>query len=411
MAKDEAKKTEPKAEDRTTEPRARSVDPNDQLPRALGRYLLLRRIARGGMGEVFLASTTGIEGAERPVVVEDHPPRARQAIRASSRASSTRRASQAQLQHSGVAQVLEAALDDRSGEPYAVVEHVEGRSLGDVRARAVQIGAAIGWAERRRDRRRCIAEALAHVHERLDRSGKALAIVHRDLSPQNVMVELRRRRKIIDFGTARGQNRRCHTVGGVVFAKPGYVAPEVANGDSGDARVDVYALGVMLWELCAGRRFLQGDADVHMAAVARNAKIAPADLGRRRRARGARRDHRQAHRLRPRRPVPERPRTAPPRISPSACSRAAARDRRALRPRAHRRSSWPRSSPASPVRTRREFALAVAAAPAPRPSPSARRRRPKATRLAARPRASAPDAAPIAPAKVGELLARDALAS
>ncbi len=81
--------------------------------------------------------------------------------------------------------------------------------------------------------------------------------------------------KIIDFGTARGLNRRCHTVAGVVFAKPGYVAPEVANGDSGDARVDLYALGVMLWELCAGRRFLQGDANVHMAAVARNARDLP----------------------------------------------------------------------------------------------------------------------------------------
>ncbi len=81
--------------------------------------------------------------------------------------------------------------------------------------------------------------------------------------------------KIIDFGTARGQNRRCHTVAGVVFAKPGYVAPEVANGDPGDARVDLYALGIMLWELCAGRRFLQGDAQAHMAAVARNQNDPP----------------------------------------------------------------------------------------------------------------------------------------
>src|SRR4030095_5853930 len=92
---------------------------------------------------------------------------------------------------------------------------------------------------------------------------------------ESVMLSCAGGAKIIDFGTARGQNRRCHTVAGVVFAKPGYVAPEVANGDSGDARVDVYALGVMLWELCAGRRFLQGDAGTHMAAVARNAKDLP----------------------------------------------------------------------------------------------------------------------------------------
>ena len=261
MAKEEAKKTEQKP------------DPNDQLPRALGRYLLLRRIARGGMGEVFLASTTGVEGAERPVVVKvirrDHVTDPSFLARFLDEARV-----QAQLQHSGVAQVLEAALDPVSGEPYAVVEHVEGKSLGDVRGRAVQIGKQIGWADAVA-MATLVAEALAHVHERQDAAGKPLAIVHRDLSPQNVMVSYAGDAKIIDFGTARGQNRRCHTVSGVVFAKPGYVAPEVANGDSGDAKVDVYALGIMLWELCAGRRFLQGDANVHMAQVARNAKTPP----------------------------------------------------------------------------------------------------------------------------------------
>src|SRR6185436_3486601 len=92
---------------------------------------------------------------------------------------------------------------------------------------------------------------------------------------QNVMLSFSGDAKVIDFGTARGQNRRCHTVAGVVFAKPGYVAPEVANGDSGDARVDVYALGIMLWELCVGRRFLQGDAQAHMASVARDQNNPP----------------------------------------------------------------------------------------------------------------------------------------
>ncbi|MFO0758463.1 MAG: serine/threonine-protein kinase [Byssovorax sp.] len=245
----------------------------DDCPRPLGRYLLLKRIARGGMGEVFLASTTGLEGAERPVVVKiirrEHAKDPSFIARFLDEARV-----QAQLQHSGVAQVIDAALDDQSGEPYAVVEFVEGRSLGDLRSRAVQMGRTIRWADAAA--LSClIAEALGYVHERKDASGRDLAIVHRDLSPQNVMVSYTGDAKIIDFGTARGQNRRCHTVAGVVFAKPGYVAPEVANGDSGDARVDLYALGIMLWELCAGRRFLQGDAGVHMAAVARNEKNPP----------------------------------------------------------------------------------------------------------------------------------------
>ncbi|WP_437986396.1 protein kinase domain-containing protein [Sorangium sp. So ce117] len=245
----------------------------DDVPRPLGRYVLLRRIARGGMGEVFLASTTGLEGAERPVVVKiirrEHASDPSYIARFLDEARV-----QAQLQHSGVAQVIEADVDPATGEPYAVVEHVEGRSLGEVRARAVQLGHRFDWAEAVAIAT-MIAEALAHVHERRDPSGAALAIVHRDLSPQNVMLGFAGDVKIIDFGTARGQNRRCHTVAGVVFAKPGYVAPEVANGDPGDARVDLYALGIMLWELCAGRRFLQGDAQTHMASVARNQNDPP----------------------------------------------------------------------------------------------------------------------------------------
>src|SRR5262249_40560039 len=242
--------------------------PPDDVPRPHGRHLLLRRIARGGMGEVFLASTTGVEGAERPVVVKiirrehvNDPSFIARFL------DETR--VQAQLQHSGVAQVLEAARDAIPGEPYAVIEHVEGRSLGDVRGRAVQLGERTSWIEAVAIAT-LIAEALAHVHEREDAAGKPLAIVHRDLSPQNVMLSYAGDAKIIDFGTARGQNRRCHTVAGVVFAKPGYVAPEVANGDPGDFRVDLYALGIMLWELCVGRRFLQGDAAEHLAAVSRN---------------------------------------------------------------------------------------------------------------------------------------------
>src|SRR4051812_30027355 len=245
----------------------------EDVPRALGRYVLLKRIARGGMGEVFLASTMGLEGAERPVVVKvirrEHAKDPSFIARFLDEARV-----QAQLQHSGVAGVLDAAIDDRTGEPYAVVEHVEGRSLGEVRGRAVQLGRAIAWADAVAVVM-LIAEALAHVHERLDGRGRALSIVHRDLSPQNVMVSYSGDVKIIDFGTARGLNRKCHTVAGVVFAKPGYVAPEVANGDSGDARVDLYALGIMLWELCTGKRFLQGDPSAHMTAVARNAKDPP----------------------------------------------------------------------------------------------------------------------------------------
>ncbi|MCW5831960.1 MAG: protein kinase [Labilithrix sp.] len=235
------------------------------LPRVFGRLLLLKLLARGGMGDVYLAATTGIEGAERPIVVKtvrrDHIHDGSFLARFLDEARV-----QSQLNHPGVAQILEASTDE-NGEPYTVVEYVEGRSLADVRHRAVQVGARIGWPE-------AVAiaiemgQALAHVHERAGADGTPLGIVHRDLSPQNVMVGYAGELKLIDFGTARGHNRRCHTVAGVVFAKPGYVAPEVARQQVGDGRIDVYAMGVMLWELCAGKRLLSGDAQKHLEEVA-----------------------------------------------------------------------------------------------------------------------------------------------
>ncbi|MBS2015975.1 MAG: serine/threonine protein kinase [Deltaproteobacteria bacterium] len=235
------------------------------LPRIFGRLLLLKLVARGGMGDVYLAATTGIEGAERPIVVKtvrrDHIHDGSFLARFLDEARV-----QSQLNHPGVVQILEASTDE-NGEPYTVVEHVEGRSLADVRHRAVQVGARIGWAEAAAITIE-MGQALAHVHERAGADGTPLGIVHRDLSPQNVMVGYAGEVKLIDFGTARGHNRRCHTVAGVVFAKPGYVAPEVARQQVGDGRIDVYAMGVMLWELCAGKRLLTGEAQKHLEEVA-----------------------------------------------------------------------------------------------------------------------------------------------
>jgi len=241
---------------------AAAVEP--PLPRRFERYTLLKRLARGGMGEVLLASSGGIEGAERPVVVKIIR-REHETDRSFLARFLDEARIQAQLHHPGVAQILEAT-SDADGKPYVVVEHVEGRNLSDVRSRAAQLGVRVIWPE-------AVAlgvmlgEALAHVHERTDADGRPLEIVHRDLSPQNVMVGYGGELKLIDFGTARAENRRCHTVAGIVFAKPGYVAPEVANNTPGGAPSDLYAFGIMLWELIAGRRFLSGESSQHMALV------------------------------------------------------------------------------------------------------------------------------------------------
>src|SRR6476659_8340943 len=122
-----------------------SSDETFQVPCVFGRLLLLKLIARGGMGDVYLAATTGIEGAERPIVVKtirrDHIHDGSFLARFLDEARV-----QSQLHHPGVAQVLEASTDE-SGEPFVVVECVEGRSLADVRTRAIQSGSRIGWPE------------------------------------------------------------------------------------------------------------------------------------------------------------------------------------------------------------------------------------------------------------------------
>src|SRR5579864_6594060 len=115
------------------------------VPRMFGRRILLKLAARGGMGDVYLAATTGIEGAERPCIVKtvrrDHIHDGSFLARFLDEARV-----QAQLNHPGVAQVLEAATD-AEGEPFTVVEYVEGRSLSDVRQRAIQTGVKLGWAD------------------------------------------------------------------------------------------------------------------------------------------------------------------------------------------------------------------------------------------------------------------------
>src|SRR5579863_72609 len=115
------------------------------VPRVMGRLLLLKLLARGGMGDVYLAATTGLEGAERPCIVKtvrrDHMHDGSFLARFLDEARV-----QAQLQHPGVAQVIEAATDE-NGEPFTVVEYVEGRSLSDIRQRAIQVGVRLAWAD------------------------------------------------------------------------------------------------------------------------------------------------------------------------------------------------------------------------------------------------------------------------
>ncbi len=236
------------------------------FPRRLGRFNLLRQLARGGMGQVYLAASGSIEGAETPVVVKTiRQDRIEDASFVARFLDEAR--VQSQLHHPTIPAVFEASID-ASGVPYVAMEYVPGRSLAEISARAISLRRRLEWPDVV-TLGVALSEALAYVHSRTDLQGAPLGIVHRDLSPQNVMVSFGGELKLIDFGTARGRNRRSQTVSGVVLAKPGYVAPEVGECDAKPAstRADLYAFGVILWEMLAGRRFLRGDPVQHLQAV------------------------------------------------------------------------------------------------------------------------------------------------
>ena len=117
-----------------------------------------------------------------------------------------------------------------------------------------------------------ICEGLAYAHELRDASGKPLNIVHRDMSPPNVLITRHGEVKIVDFGLAKANSQLEKSEPGIIKGKFGYLSPEVAFGQTADARTDIFAVGIILWEMLAGRRLFYGDTDldtVHLVQAAR----------------------------------------------------------------------------------------------------------------------------------------------
>jgi hypothetical protein len=216
------------------------------------------------MGEIFLAQQA-IAGVDRLVVLKRLlPALAEEPTQLAMFIDEARIA--ANLTHPNIVQVFEFGQDAQGY--FIVMEYVPGHNLGRVLGRAVrdqlsiapEVGAFI-VAE--------LARALDHVHHALDSDGKPLEIVHRDISPTNVLVSYRGDVKLMDFGIARAANRAHRTNDGSVRGKFAYMPPEQIHGQVVDARADVFAAGVVLWELTLHRRLFEGagDLDVLRAAL------------------------------------------------------------------------------------------------------------------------------------------------
>ncbi|MBI2897202.1 MAG: protein kinase [Deltaproteobacteria bacterium] len=247
----------------------------DAVPRRFGRYTLLHHLARGGMGEVYLAVVGDLRGFERICVVKTvRPEYARQ------RSFVERFLDEGQLltrlSHGHIAQVLDVGRHE--DEYFLALEYVEGKDLAKTIDRLserqqpmpVAVALHVGIA---------VLDALAYAHARKDRDGRDLGLIHRDVSPQNVLVSYEGDVKLIDFGNALTEVRRHATAAGIIYGKPGYIAPEQARGEKPDRRSDLYAMGVTLWEILTAKRLLAEDLDTFLPRL-RKGKVKPPPLAR-----------------------------------------------------------------------------------------------------------------------------------
>ncbi|MEN9784937.1 MAG: hypothetical protein RLZZ299_201 [Pseudomonadota bacterium] len=232
------------------------------LPASFGRYQLLERLAAGGMAEVFLARSFGAEGFERRVVIKRILPELASNPRFVANFVNEAKLC-AVLNHPNVVSVHD--LGKVGEEPYIAMEYIHGRDLAQV-MRVLRRDGAVVPPDVAASIAASAARGLAHAHGRTTPEGRPLAIVHRDVSPHNILVSFDGSVKLVDFGIARLE-------GGDGAAAPGggkfaYMSPEQASGGALDGRSDVFSLGVVLYELLSGRRlFAEGDADEKRRAV------------------------------------------------------------------------------------------------------------------------------------------------
>jgi serine/threonine-protein kinase len=239
----------------------------------IGRYELLHKIAAGGMAEIFLARQWGQGGFFRDVVIKRLFPHYAEHEHALRMFQDEARLL-SELSHPNIPQVYDLGYAD--GYWYLAMEHVRGVSLADLcRAAAksnkpMPLAVAIGIVHQ-------VSMALHHAHERHDREGRALRIVHRDVTPHNIMVSLDAVVKVLDFGVAQ-TTARMDTDAGAVRGTYAYMGPEQVRGRPLDKRADVFALGVVLYELTTGRRLFRGNDIQVMTQIVEQDVIPPSRL-------------------------------------------------------------------------------------------------------------------------------------
>jgi serine/threonine-protein kinase len=231
------------------------------------RYHVVSKIARGGMAEIFLAVQKGEQGFQKPVVLKrilpalaEDPKFVRMLVDEAHVAST--------LNHSNLVQVLDLG---KSGNQYfLVLEFIDGWTLEQIRRRAKAAKVKfptplILYVVS------ALLRGLAYVHTR-ERRGKPLGIVHRDVTPQNVLISQQGEVKLADFGIAKAVGMTEKSASGIIKGKFAYMSPEQAQAHPLDARSDLFSVGTVLYLLTTGRKPFDGQTDVDVLAQVRQAK-------------------------------------------------------------------------------------------------------------------------------------------
>ena len=295
-----------------------------EAPARVGRYEILLPIAKGGMATVYLARAEGHGGFDRHVALKLTLPHLRNDPEFSAVLLDEAKLV-AHLRHTNVVPVLDVAQDTLG--VFLVMDYVAGDTLaGLIKTAAVQgdpLPVSVSL--------RILVDALEGLHaahEHGDEDGYPLHLVHRDFSPQNILVGTDGVGRLTDFGIAKAASRASSTANGLIKGKMSYVSPEQARGLPLDRRCDLWAAGVIAWEIMCRRKLnAPNDPRSLIATVKRAPPLHP--LCRPRRARGDRGGHRERAQARPRRAPRDRPaaraRSRVPRHVPRECSRRATR--------------------------------------------------------------------------------------
>jgi serine/threonine-protein kinase len=233
------------------------------------RYKVLEKVAAGGMAEVYRAESAGLEGFKKIVAIKRVLPHLSEKKQFIGMFLDEARVS-AHLSHSNCVQVFDIGVGDNTY--FIVMEYVDGSDLKGVIEYRRKLNQPFPVEEA------ClicvkICEGLAYAHELTDSKGESLHIVHRDMSPPNVLITRHGEVKIVDFGLAKANSQLERSEPGIIKGKFSYLSPEAAKGGTVDGRTDIFAVGIILWELLSGRRLFMGESDLETVRMVQSARV------------------------------------------------------------------------------------------------------------------------------------------